>query len=224
MKKSKRILSMLMTCCFVLTTLPIPVLAVDDEVIADTSSASEDTNSEFEQDTGNNEKEISATTENPDDTEVLKNGSPSDDAKEPEDGSSSDDTKELEYAPYSDDTGSETPLDAEGDITGICGENLTWTLANGTLTISGTGDMDNGNPEKSYFEDCRKSYGWYEHRGEITSVVIESGVTSVGNYAFCEYENLASVSIPSGVTKIGSSSFRDCHSLSGVTIPGSNVS
>ena len=68
---------------------------------------------------------------------------------------------------------------------GTCGENLTWTFneATGTLTISGTGDMRNYKPTTAM--------PWAEYLSEITSVVIEEGITSIGDYAFydCNYIN-----------------------------------
>ena len=60
---------------------------------------------------------------------------------------------------------------------GTCGENLTWALDDrGTLTISGTGDMN------QYSSSTRAP--WYSQRTKITSVVIDEGATSVGAYAF----------------------------------------
>ncbi len=89
---------------------------------------------------------------------------------------------------------------------GTCGENLTWTLDDeGTLTISGTGAMTN----YSY----APSVPWYSNRNAIKTVIIENGVTSIGNYAFREYTSLTSVTIPDSVTEIGASAFNDCLSL-----------
>ena len=88
---------------------------------------------------------------------------------------------------------------------GQCGENLTWTLDDtGTLTISGTGEMLNYN---------RNTMPWKGHLESITSVVIEEGATSIGNYAFSGCSNLTSVDIGNGVTSIGSSAFAYCSRL-----------
>jgi hypothetical protein len=78
-----------------------------------------------------------------------------------------------------------TALAADPVTSGTCGENVTWTLENGTLTISGTGDMTeysgiNGIP-------------WYGNRNNITSVVIEEGVTYIGQMAFYNCENLTGI-------------------------------
>ncbi len=100
---------------------------------------------------------------------------------------------------------------AEGLGTGTCGTNVTWYLdCNGVLTISGTGAMTNFNSA---------SMPWYALKNDIKSVVINSGVTSIGNYAFYNCINLTSVSIPSSVTTIKPYAFENCTSLTSVTIP-----
>ena len=99
---------------------------------------------------------------------------------------------------------------------GTCGDNLTWTLNNGTLTISGTGVMYN-------FE--YPNYApWYSSRSSIKTVIIEDGVTSIGNYAFYWCESLTSITIPNSVTSIGDGAFLGCSSLTSVTIPNSVTS
>ena len=93
-----------------------------------------------------------------------------------------------------------------------CGDNVTWDLTDGTLTISGTGAMYD-------YEDGTSP--WYNKRSDITEVVIENGVGTIGNYSFEYCSNLSSVTIPVGVTSIGEYSFENCTSLTSVTIPNS---
>ena len=96
---------------------------------------------------------------------------------------------------------------------GAQGENLTWVLTeDGTLTISGSGEM------KDYSDSSVAP--WYTKRTKILSVVVEDGVTSIGDYAFY-FCNMTSVTIPEGVTNIGACAFYDCSSLTNVTIPDS---
>lgn len=97
---------------------------------------------------------------------------------------------------------------------GTCGENLTWTLdGEGTLTISGTGEM----------EDYEWSGGhpWRDSRSEIKAVVIGSGVTTIGSHAFDTCGNLTRVTFTgsSQLTVIGNDAFSDCSSLAGITLP-----
>ncbi len=83
--------------------------------------------------------------------------------------------------------------DTSNSISGSCGEDLTWTLTeDGTLTISGTGDM------YDYYYSDRPWHGMY-----YTSVVIEEGVASIGYAAFSNSRCLNSVTIPLSVKKIG---------------------
>ena len=95
---------------------------------------------------------------------------------------------------------------------GSCGENVTWTLtADGTLTISGTGAMTD------YTYDSRSP--WYSCRTYIKRVVMQQGVTSIGDHAFWDCSGLTSVTIPDGVTSIGDYAFAYCVSLTSTTIP-----
>ncbi len=100
---------------------------------------------------------------------------------------------------------------------GSCGTNVTWTLrATGVLTISGTGEMKHN--------DSASKVPWYQKCSSITSVVIENGVTSISNYAFCNCSSLTSINIPGSVTSIGSAAFYGCSSLTSITIPASVTS
>jgi len=95
------------------------------------------------------------------------------------------------------------------------GKDVTWNLDidTGVLTISGTGNM-------AGYDDTSNLAPWYLHyKDDITAVVIESGVTNIGRYAFCRCPNISSVIIPSGVTTIGVNAFYGCVKLGNVTIP-----
>lgn len=95
---------------------------------------------------------------------------------------------------------------------GVCGiedDNLTWELSGGTLTISGTGAMQN----YSYAE----SAPWSDRL--FTSVVLNEGVTSVGNLAFCDKYKIQTVALPDSLTSIGSSAFWGCSALKSIRIP-----
>ena len=96
---------------------------------------------------------------------------------------------------------------------GSCGENVTWTLtADGTLTISGTGAMTD------YTYDSRSP--WYSCRTYIKRVVMQQGVTSIGDHAFWDCSGLTSVTIPDGVTNVGQSAFWACSSLTDIYYGG----
>lgn len=88
---------------------------------------------------------------------------------------------------------------------GSCGESVRYTLADGTLTITGSGAMaDYSDAAPAPWQDCPT---------KITTVVVESGVTTIGSRAFYGCTDLTDVAIPDSVTSIGSYAFFDCTSL-----------
>ena len=98
---------------------------------------------------------------------------------------------------------------------GSCGDSVSWSLntETGALLITGSGDMTSW----SNLSDVP----WYNSRSAVRSVVIGSGVTSIGGNAFRGCTNMADISIPDTVTAIGSSVFADCYALTEIRIPGS---
>ncbi len=83
---------------------------------------------------------------------------------------------------------------ALAEDSGTCGENLTWVLDDaGTLTISGTGEM--------YRYEWRGSP--FYKKDSVKSVIIDDGVTSIGEYALECCGNLTSITLAESVTSIG---------------------
>ena len=95
--------------------------------------------------------------------------------------------------------------------TGSCGDNVTYSLdtETGVLTISGTGKMKDYSGEDSPF---------YQN-SNIKSVIIENGVTSIGNLAFSSCNSLIEVSLPSSIIFLGVSAFSGCENLMSISIP-----
>ncbi len=88
--------------------------------------------------------------------------------------------------------------------TGTCGDHLTWELKNGTLTISGTGAMD--------LYDNGSQFGpadWNAYAEQITEIVVQDGVTSIGSAAFADCTNAAAITIPDTISEMYASAFRD---------------
>ncbi len=100
---------------------------------------------------------------------------------------------------------------------GTCGkvnpEDVTWRLEGEAghyrLIISGTGAM----ADYDNYDD----QPWNSYAGDIKTVVIGNGVTTIGNYAFNGCSNLTSIEIPSSVTSIDRSAFSECSNLATVT-------
>lgn len=97
---------------------------------------------------------------------------------------------------------------------GTCGkegDNLKWTLDDdGVLTISGIGNMRDYDGNNQPWKDL-----------DVKKVVIVSGVTSIGIYAFKYCRNLENIEIPNTVKEIRTGAFSYCSSLDNVVIPNS---
>ena len=93
---------------------------------------------------------------------------------------------------------------------GSCGNNVTWSLSSdGTLTISGTGEMTD------------YSYGgwpWESRKTQIKKIIINDGVKYLGYAAFAFLDNLVEVQVPGSVKMMGSYVFWKSPSLSKVTL------
>ena len=129
--------------------------------------------------------------------------------------------------------------DALADVvdSGSCGENATWTLTgtenNLTLTISGSGPI----------EGYRSARPWYSRMKEIKKLVVEEGITEIGESAcsgfpnltdvslpgsleiigFCGFANCGfeSITLPEGVKNIRDYAFKNCYNMTSITIPAS---
>ncbi len=99
---------------------------------------------------------------------------------------------------------------------GTCGAYLTWELAGSTLTISGTGTMDNYTVLGYY-----STAPWREYVESIEVVVVDAGVTSIGAYAFYSNPNLKEVHLGNTLEIIGASAFAGCSSLTTILFPNS---
>ena len=95
------------------------------------------------------------------------------------------------------------------ETSGKCGDNLTWTLNGNTLTISGTGPM------YDYSEE--NPAPWTSLTTNLLKIIIEDGVTSIGNRAFCFEKtfSIVDVYIAGSVTYVGDRAFR-------ITLTGCN--
>ena len=93
---------------------------------------------------------------------------------------------------------------------GMCGENLSWSYADGTLTISGSGDMD-------LFEEGAEP--WREYKDSIRKVVLAGSITSVGDHAFTDYDAIEAVEFGNSLHTIGKKAFKSCDSLTRIILP-----
>lgn len=95
---------------------------------------------------------------------------------------------------------------ASVSASGDCGDGVTWVLADGVLTISGSGRMTT-------------SSGWKYLKTSITAIVVEEGITSICTSAFDGCSAAVSVSLPGTLTNIGANAFCNCKSLTTLELP-----
>lgn len=95
---------------------------------------------------------------------------------------------------------------------GKCGATTQWKLdKNGTLNISGTGIVKNYNKASLV--------PWNKYASQIKNVVVEDGVTRIGEFAFYGCTNLASVALPDSLKEINGYVFKNCSALTSITLP-----
>lgn len=88
-----------------------------------------------------------------------------------------------------------------------------WSLQDGTLVITAQGAMQD--------HDSAAQTPWFKDRAEIRKIVVQQGVTTIGDYAFYGCENVTSVTLPDTVTQIGKLAFYGCKNLRTLTVPDS---
>lgn len=98
---------------------------------------------------------------------------------------------------------------ASAETSGTTGE-CTWSLDGTVLTISGNGTM----ADYTYSYNLTPPWG-----SNITEVIIESGVTSIGKSAFCHCSKLEKIYISDSITSINDYAFHDCSNLININIP-----
>lgn len=101
---------------------------------------------------------------------------------------------------------------SEKDLAGTCGENLTWQLSRdtGVLTISGEGAMDD------YIAYYAPHFPCHDR---IKSIVLEEGVTEIGNGAFRGLKNVQKVTLPQSLKIISAGAFAGCEELQEISLP-----
>lgn len=106
----------------------------------------------------------------------------------------------------------------EGQITGTCGDNITWKLEEGVLTLSGTGET------AEYTRDSATdtvNYPWANFTNAITAIVVEEGITNLDNYLFYNLKNVTAVTLPKSLERLETRIFKGCTALQELTVPSS---
>ncbi len=125
-------------------------------------------------------------------------------------------------------TASTSPTSPTGDTdetkpniiqSGKCGDKVTWEIWDtGELVISGSGDMYNYS-----LYGISSTTPWYRFRNYISEIIIDNGITSIGNCGF-SYMNIDEIVLPDTIETVGNNAFYLCEKLVKVTIPNGVVS
>lgn len=94
---------------------------------------------------------------------------------------------------------------------GKCGDNALWVYDNQTLTISGEGATNN--------YDNSSATPWQSKRNDIVSVVVEDGITSIGNHSFSDFSNVNTIDFNSpNLSQIGGNVFQSINQNAKITL------
>lgn len=87
--------------------------------------------------------------------------------------------------------------------TGECGEDAEWSLSDGVLTVEGSGAVDIP----------------VEPAGEVNTIIVDDGITEIGDKAFKDIPGVSSIELPESLVKIGSEAFSGLKDISEIEIP-----
>ena len=214
----RRITSLFLAMIMVLSMVPAQALALETEAATEEPTVAEETTIPVEEPSAPAEEKTEPTAETvaettetePEETTAPAETEPVAET-EPEEPSEPE-TVPAETVPADSGESEDDSFVVFSETSGTCGENVTWTLADGVLTISGTGAMED--------------YGWgsapwFESRDSILHVIVESGVTRVGSNAFGVLKAVTVISLSDTVTSIGEYAFQTSQSLTKLSLPDS---
>ena len=108
---------------------------------------------------------------------------------------------------------SESGDEVIADLSKKVGSRIECSFEDGTLTLTGTGAT------WSYDVESGMAQPWYNSKDQVTAIVVEEGITALGDDLFCELPNLAQVSLPDSLTEIGRKAFSNAVSLEEIDLP-----
>ena len=89
-------------------------------------------------------------------------------------------------------------------FSGQCGYDLYWKYEGHTLTISGTGNM---------YDYNENDMPWFLFRDMTDVVILERGITGIGDNAFNGFVKLNKIELPNTLSSIGANAFAGCRKL-----------
>lgn len=95
------------------------------------------------------------------------------------------------------------------------GGNISYSVNGQTLTVS-CSEAPAEIPDYDYYNEDTP---WYDYYETVTTLIIDEGITRIGDDAFRGFSALTSISLPSTLLSIGSGAFSRCDSLTSINIP-----
>ena len=112
---------------------------------------------------------------------------------------------------FATETAAPTAEPTAAPLDNTCGEDMTWDYADGVLTITGSGSMD----------DFEEEAPWAAYKNEIKRVVLSGSISYIGARAFSNYDALETVNFGSSLYEIGTEAFKSCDGLTVIYLPAS---
>jgi hypothetical protein len=99
-------------------------------------------------------------------------------------------------------------VSADETASGTLSSNITWSISGNVMTISGTGEMGDV-----------KNQPYSSYSSTVTEIIINEGVSSVGEGAFLNFSALKNVQLPETLEIIDVNAFSYCYNLTYINIP-----
>lgn len=99
-----------------------------------------------------------------------------------------------------------------------CGDNIFWEYKEGTLTLNGTGEMYDYSTYCNENDEIVTDAPYTDGFEKVKKVVVNEGITGIGQCAFAWFEKLETVELPTTLTKLGDFAFAECHRLKTVSM------
>lgn len=97
-------------------------------------------------------------------------------------------------------------------------DGIRWSISDGgVLTISGKGDIPDFS-KKNGEEPTVADRPWAEYRQQVKELVVEKGITRIGDRAFQNFKSLHKAEIAPTVKSVGKWAFQNCGSLTDISI------
>ena len=192
-------------------------VAVTDQsdAVVDTETEPEETQQQY----GENGEDLDIETKDPD---VTVEAEQEEDAEDVNVETEDEENADAEDADFScGDVGSSDDV-----LSGTCGENVTWELKDGIMTIAGKGAMDDFRVVTDWgtgevIEEETHRCPWEAYNNQIREVYVQDGVTSIGTIAFADCDYLQKAVIGNSVKTIGWDAFANDRKLTDLTLGNS---